>query len=655
MSSATVERPLSRAAGRGSAESGPVETSPRPPRAALLVSRLRACGRALGLYPIPFLALAGLAAGSFFRYLSPWPQAGSWIWFGTLLAGGLPLVVRTGRRLLGGKFASDVIAMLAILAALLLDQAFAGVIIVLMQSGGEALDLYAFHRASSSLEELLRRAPRVAHRRTDDRIDDVPVEAVKVGDRLVLRTGDVLPVDGIVASAEALLDESTISGEPLPRRRASGESVVSGTLTVGPPFELVAERPAGESQYARIVELVRSAQERKPTIQRLADRYAVWFTPLTLAVAAIGWWFTNSPQTALSVLVVATPCPLIIATPIAVVGAVNRASDRGLVVKSGVAIEEIGRAQAVVFDKTGTITSGQPEVERIVELAPTSGVSEILRWSAALEALSSHPLAAAIVRAARVARTPAGTVTEVEEFPGAGMAGVVDGHRVVVGSASLVRSRFHRSLEAEIARVRSETETRGRMLSFVLVDGVVVGAVLFADRVRPGVHEMVDRLTQLGVRHVVLLTGDSEANAREVAEGVGIREWKAELLPEQKVDHVRAYRNRYGSTVMVGDGINDAAALAAASVGVAMGARGAAISAEAADVVLLVDDVTRVVEGVSLGQRMVRIARQGILFGLGASLILMTIAAAGHILPAFGAVLQELIDVAVIFNALRVR
>jgi heavy metal translocating P-type ATPase len=612
-------------------------------------------GRLARRYPLPFIAISGLAVGASLTYLFPLGWLGRYVWLGTLLVGGLPLVYQTLRRLWRGEFASDVIAMLAIVAALALDQAFAGVIIVLMQSSGEAIDSYAFHRASASLRELLKRAPRRARRRRDDRLEEVSVEEVAVGDRLVVLAGDMIPVDGAVASTEAFVDEAALTGEPVPRRRVTGDRVLSGSLNVGAPFDMVAEQLAKESVYARIVQLVRSAQERKPPLQRLADRYAVWFTPLTLVVAAIGWLWTTSPQTALAVLVVATPCPLIIATPIAVIGAVNRAADWGLVVKSGGAIEEIGRAKVVVFDKTGTLTSGHPEVDGVVPFDPAWTPEALLRIAGSLEQLSSHPLAKATARSAAEKGGPLPTPEEVVETGGAGVEGRVGGRRVIVGSASLLRQRLG-SDPTPLWTLHYPTDSRlSRLLAFVAVDGVPAGAISYSDRLRPGVPAMVDRLSRIGVERVALLTGDTSANAESTARLAHIGEFAGDLMPEGKVARIREYRERYGSTVMVGDGINDAAALASASVGVAMGAGGSGISAEAADMVLLVDDVTRVADGIALGQRMVRIARQGIFFGLGTSLVLMAIAARGLVLPAIGATLQELLDVVVIANALRVR
>ena len=619
------------------------------PRSSNAVRRLTRFGRS---YPLPFVAAAGLAIGLYLTYVAREGEVGTYLWLGTLVVGGLPLVIATLRRLLRREFASDVIATLAILGALVLNQPFAGVIIVLMQSGGEAIEDYAHRRATASLDRLVRRAPRWAYRYREGAVEQVAAETVRPGDRLAIRKGDVLPVDGVVDSELAVLDESAVTGEGLPKNRARGSSVLSGTVNVGPTFDLVAARASGESQYARIVTLVRDAQTRKPAVQRLADRYAVWFTPTALAVALLAAYLDRSALTALAVLVVATPCPLILATPIAVLRAVDRASERGIITKSGAAVEEIGRAQVVLFDKTGTLTSGRPEVERIVPLSSATP-ERILELAAAVEQYSSHPVADAIAR--KAPGGPRSSVSNHHEFPGAGVSGTVEGRRVVFGSRTLCEALARRTLEAESDRLRSTGTVSGRLVSFLLVDGAPVGAVLFEDPMRPEVVGLAQRLRRLNVREVGLLTGDNRANAEEIAARAGISNVAADLLPEQKVERVGEFRRRYGSTIMVGDGINDAAALASASVGIAMGAQGAGVTSEAADAVLLVDDVSRVADGIALGQRMLRVARQGIIFGLGASLVLMGIASFGLIAPADGAILQEALDVAVIFNALRVR
>lgn len=603
-------------------------------------------------YPIPFVAVLGLSVGLYLTYISGQPDFGRYLWYATLIVGGLPLVYATARRLWHREFASDIIASLAILAAIALDQSFAGVIIVLMQSGGEAVEDYAHFRATASLDRLVRRAPRWAYRYRGTIVERIPVGQVRPGDRLAVRNGDILPVDGSIASETATIDESAVTGEPLPKTRAAGAQVLSGTVNVGPTFDLVALRLSDESQYARIVELVRHAQTEKPAIQRLADRYATWFTPTTVVIAILAAYFDHSALTGLAVLVVATPCPLILATPIAVLRAVDQCSDRGIVMKSGAAVEEIGRTQVVLFDKTGTLTSGRPEVERVVTLGSLDA-EELVRLAAALEQFSSHSLAASIARRFSGGHLP--SVSNHHEFPGAGVAGIIEGREIVVGSKGLCEMITKRPLEKEWDSVLKSGVTRGRLVSFVLVNGQALGAILFEDPIRPEVPGLADKLRRLGVKEVGLLTGDNRSNAEEIAFRAGITTVEADLLPEAKVARVGEFRRKFGSTVMVGDGINDAAALASASVGIAMGAQGAGVTAEAADAVLLVDDVSQVADGIALGQRMLRIARQGILFGLGASLILMGIASFGFIAPADGAIIQEGLDVMVIFNALRVR
>jgi heavy metal translocating P-type ATPase len=514
--------------------------------------------------------MAGLALGAYWAYLGGRPTLGSPVWLGTLLVGGIPLVFGTVRRLLHGQYASDIIAALAIGAAVARDQAFAGVIIVLMQSGGEALDRYAFHRASSSLDALLQRAPRPALRKTGAGIEEVQVEEVRPGDLVTVRTGDIISVDGDIVSAFAVLDESAVTAEPLRRRRQTGEAIRSGSMNVGTAFEFRATRLSRESQYAKIVDLVRTAQARKPAIQRMADRYAVWFTPMTIGLAVVAALFTHSAITTLAVLVVATPCPLILATPIAVVGAINRASDRGLVVKSGAAMEELGQARAVLFHKTGPITSGRPEVREVVGFGSTRA-EDLLRYAGAVEQLSSHPLAEAVVREARARLPDLPSATQPHEFAGAGIAATVGGHRILVGSSRLCATESRPAARTEPAALPSLEPGAGHVASFALIDGVPVGAIVFADRLRPEVPALTARRSELGIRHVGLVTGDSRSNAEEMARRAGIRSVSAELLPEADVEPVREIRRRVGSTVMVGDGIHDAAAPVTASVGVAVG------------------------------------------------------------------------------------
>jgi heavy metal translocating P-type ATPase len=552
-------------------------------------------------------------------------------------------VLQTLRGMLRGRFAADIVAMLAILTAVVLGQYFAGVVIALMQSGGEALERYAMGRASSSLEALLARAPKVGHRMRRGQVEEVPVSEIHVGELLLIRPGDLVPVDGEVSSGTSTVDQSALTGEPLPIRAVPGTPLLSGSVNLEGALEMRASRPAEQSQYQQIVRLVERARREKPPLQRLADRFAVWFTPATLAMCAVAWLLTGSATAVLAVLVVATPCPLILATPIAVIAGISRAAELGVIVKTGAAIEQLGRARAVVFDKTGTLTLGHPTVERI---EATDGVApdELLRIAGAVEQLSSHHLGKAIAEAAgKLGRVP--PAVGFLETPGAGVAALVEGREVAVGSAGFLSSRGVPVPEAP----------PGRTSAYVSVDGRLAGTIEFADRLRHQVPSLMQRLAVLGVTDTVMLTGDREASAEVIAAQAGIRTVRANLLPVDKVTAVGELKRRFGTVVMVGDGINDAPALAAATVGIAMGEHGTAVSAEAADLVLLVDDISRVGDAMAISRRMRRIALQSIGVGLGVSFALMVIASRGLLTPALGAVLQEALDAAVILNALRVR
>ncbi len=604
-------------------------------------------------YPLPFVALAGLVAGGVLMLALGDYDIARWVWYGTLVVGGAPVVAKTIRGMLEGRFAADVVAMLAIVTAILTDEAFAGVIIVLMQTGGEAIDDYGFRRASSSLEALIARAPRLARRKRNDTLEEVKVEEVRVGDVLVVRPGDLVPVDGAVLSGTAEVDESALTGEPLPRVKGAGEELLSGSVNVGPPFEITASRVSGESQYSRIVELVRKAQGERPPIQRLADRYAIWFTPITAAIAIFSFILTRSVDAFLAVLVVATPCPLILATPLAVISGVNRAAKENIIVKSGAAIEQIGRGRVVIFDKTGTLTYGTPVIDRVVCFDGDRG--EMLRLAASVEQLSSHPVAVSMAREGRERFGELLPASNFSESPGQGVEADVGGKKVAVGSQIFVERSIGRSFDSKSDEVLREVQRKGSLVSFIAVDGQPAGMIVFSDQLRPGVPVLIQKLRDLGVDQTVMLTGDNAVNAGTIAREAGIEKVEANLLPEQKVNEVRKLTAQYKASIMVGDGINDAPALATATVGVAMGAHGTGISAEAADVVLLVDDVTKVGEGIKIGQRMLHIAKQSIFFGMGGSFVMMGVASLGYIQPAVGAIMQEILDVVVILNALRAR
>lgn len=604
-------------------------------------------------YRLPTFAFAGLLVGVIF-YLSGNHYAAGIAWNAVLILGGIPLVLETMKKVSKGVFSADVVATLAIIVALLLGDAFPGAIIVMMQSSGEALERYGFKRASSSLEELIARAPKTARRKQGKVIEEISADAVEIGDILVIRHGDMVPVDGVVTHGMAYLDESALTGEPVPKKKKMGDAVLSGSVNSSGTFEMKTSKKSSQSEYAKIVELVKKAQQEKPGIQRLADKYAVYFTPLTLIIAGAGFVLTGRFETVLAVLVVATPCPLIIAVPIAVIAGVNRAANSGIIVKSGAAIEQIGNAQMIFLDKTGTITYGEPLVERVIPVGKYSS-RELLYKSACVEQLSAHPLAVALTKKARKSFGKLEAPKKFKEHPSSGVEGWLGKEHIAVGSRKFYEKITGMEFIGDYQKMVDQENEKGSLCSLIAINGDLAGIIVLKDKLRPGIKKMLSELEGMGVQNIHMLTGDNDANARVIAEEAGLENYDTGLLPEDKARIVKSATEGGLDTVMVGDGINDAPALATATVGVAMGARGTGISAEAADVVILVDDATKIGEAVKIGKRMVRIAKESIFFGIGASLVLMVIAGFGYIPPAIGAVLQEVIDVTVILNALRVR
>ena len=572
------------------------------------------------------------------------------VWAAGLALTGLPVVWRTLRGVAAGRFAADLVAMLAIVAALALGEPLAGLIVVLMQTGGEALERYAEGRASDAVRELEAAAPRLAHRVGAGGLEDIAADEVAVGDELFVRPGELVPCDAVVIEGRSQVDTARLTGEPLPVSATAGTRLLSGSRNLDGPLTVRATARAEESQYARIVELVRTAQESKSPLQRLADRYAVWFTPITLLVCAVAYAFTGDPVRVLSVLVVATPCPLILATPVAVVGGINRAAKHGIIFRHGSALEQTARITAAVFDKTGTLTIGRPQVGRVLAAAPFTA-DEVLRLAAAVEHGSGHLLARTLVDEAVARGIEAPEARGISEAPGEGVTGEAEGRWVAVGGWSFVVSR-HPEAEAGLHAALGGAGSEG-LRAYVTVDGHGAGVVEYADRLRPGLPEFMATLRGLGIRRTLLLSGDDQANATAVGRSVGIQEVYGGLLPAEKVAFVQRLMKEGEHVLMVGDGTNDAPALSTATVGVALASGGGGITAEAADAVILADDPTRVAEAIAISRRTLRLARQSIWAGLGLSGVAMIAAALGYIPPIAGALLQEGIDVAVILNALR--
>jgi heavy metal translocating P-type ATPase len=596
----------------------------------------------------PAAAIAALLAGLILRQTSQSTVSAHAVWTVGLWAIGLPVLLRTALGALRGRLAADLVAALAIVAAMVLDQPFAGLVIVLMQTGGEALEHYAERRASAAVRELEAQAPRLAHRMEGPRISDVPAEAIGVGERILVRPGELVPCDGIVEQGSSQIDVARLTGEPLPQRASPGTLLRSGTLNLDGPLEIQVTARAEASLYARIVELVRTAQASKAPLQRVADRYAVWFTPVTLAIALIAYLISQDPLRVLAVLVVATPCPLILATPVAIIGGMNRAARRQIIVRHGGALEALAAVDAVVFDKTGTLTEGRPRVAEVQAIAPFLE-QEVLGLAAAVEQGSGHLLARTVVEAAHQRGLALAPAREITEAAGRGVWGRVDGRWVTVGALSLVRERE----PGAAARLSSLHDGGPALRAYVAVDGRPAGSITYADRVRRDASSVVMALRRMGMQHIALLSGDHAQNVAAVAREVGIEEIAADLLPEDKVRYLERLATQSRRVLMVGDGTNDAPALSTAAVGLALAAHGGGIAAEASDVVLLVDELGRVPEAVAFGRRTLRIARQSIVVGLGLSGAAMVVASLGWLQPAVGALVQEAIDVAVILNALR--
>jgi heavy metal translocating P-type ATPase len=570
------------------------------------------------------------------------------VWTLGVILLGAPIVFETLRNALKGRFATDVVASLSIIGSVALDQPLAGLVIVLMQSGGEALERYAEGRASAAVRALEEAAPRIAHRVDGERVTDIPVTDIVVGEDLLVRPGELIPCDGIIVGGESELDTSSLTGEPVPVVARPGVGVMSGTTNGFGPLRIRATALAAESQYARIVELVRTAQASKAPLQRLADKYAVWFTPITLALCAVVVGVTHDWIRALSILVVATPCPLILATPVAIVGGINRAARRNIIIRPGRAHQQMSSAKVAVFDKTGTITIGKPRVTA-VHVARGFSRDDVMRWAASVEQGSSHLLARVLVEAAEANGIHPIAAERHTEAPGQGVYGIVDGHEIRVGARAYVLPHCDGGVIDAAELEHSDATLR----AYVAVDQRLAAVVEYADEIRADLPRVLAALRDFGFTRTVLLSGDHAPIARAVAERAGIPETYGDLLPTAKAEFIERLRAENGVVMMVGDGVNDAPALSAADAGVALAGHGGGVTTEAADVIILIDSLDRVADALGISRRTMAIARQSIRVGLGLSGLFMIVAAFGVLPPVIGAGVQEVIDVAVILNALR--
>jgi heavy metal translocating P-type ATPase len=618
---------------------------------------LRAVPRKLIEHRAPVLttvALCAIAAGGIVHTIGL-PSAGGDVWRATVALLAAELAVEVVHTIVTDHHMGvDTIALIAMIGSLALGQELAGAVVGLMFSSGQTLEDLASTRARRELTALAQRAPTSARRKLGERIERVTIDRVQAGDTIIVRTGEVVPVDGTLQTAEAVIDTSTLTGEPLPVTLESGMSVLSGTTNAGTPFEVTADRPASESAYAALVRLVDQAQAHRAPFVRTADRYAGFILPATLLIAGAAWILSGDPVRALAVVVVATPCPLILAAPIAFVCGLSRAARSGVIVKGASAIETLGRARSVLFDKTGTLTIGTPTVRDVIACNHLPA-PQILGLAASVDQVSAHVLGDALERAATESGLRLATPTSVREAPGQGIEGLVDGRRIAVGSDAFVQTAGVVDTEAAASAAVSGRES-GEAHVLVGVDGHLAGVIVMADEPRADAATAVSRLRAEGIRHIALVSGDRNSVAQRVGRQLGLDRVYGEQSPEQKLEVVRALRERpdFAPVIMVGDdGVNDAPALAIADLGIAMGAAGATVSSETADAVITVDRIDRVADAVHAGRRAVSIARQSVLAGMGLSLVAMGVAATGHLPPLAGAVLQDAIDLAVILNALR--
>jgi heavy metal translocating P-type ATPase len=572
------------------------------------------------------------------------------IWATTAAAGVVPALWWVIDALRQRRAGVDLMALLALIGALAVREYFAGALIAVMLATGRTLEARAGARARREMHALLDRAPRTAHRYQDGQLTEPDLDAIEVGDLLLVKPGEVVPVDGRVESGVAVLDESSLTGESVPVEHTPGADVRSGAVNQGAPFDLRATTTARDSTYAGVVRLVSEAQASTAPFVRLADRYAGIFVVVSLMLAGIAWAVTGDLRRAVAVLVVATPCPLILAAPVAIVGGLSRAAQRGVMVKGGGPLERLAAARTLLLDKTGTLTAGAPVVADVVSTTERPA-NEVLRLAASLDQFSPHVLASAIVRAAHERELVLERPDDVEEVPGAGARGRVGGQVISVGKATWAGATANQSA---VHRIRRRAARDGAPVVFVGVDGELIGAVLIDDPIRTDAARTIRQLRRDGIHRVVMVTGDREDVARSIAAVVGVDDVLAERTPAEKVDAVRR-ESQMAPTVMVGDGVNDAPALAIAGCGVAIGARGATASSEAADVVLTVDRLDRLGEALTVARRSHRIAEQSVVTGIGLSVVAMVVAALGWLPPALGALTQEGIDVAVILNALRSR
>lgn len=570
--------------------------------------------------------------------------AARWVLAVTALVVALPLLRGMWEDFRAGTYGVDVLAITAIVTSIVLKEYWAAMVIVLMLTGGEALEDYAEHRSRTELDALLTRAPQKAHVMRGKKIVDIPVSEVKVGDRIIIKPGELVPVDAVVTDGSGSFDESSLTGESVPELKETGARLLSGSQSIDGAVTAKATETAAHSQYQQIIKLVRSAAASQAPFVRMADRYSVPFTLFAFALGGAMWAISGDARRFLEVIIVATPCPLILAAPIAIISGMSRSAKQGIIVRTGSALEKLAQAKTIALDKTGTLTMGKPAVANIVTYGGHTK-DEVLGYASALEVVSTHVLALAINEAALDRKLKVPKARHVRESSGHGLSAVISGKKIFVGRLSHLKKHGVEIPASVTKTIATQTVT------YVAVDETLVGAITFTDEIRPESKATLDQLKRLGIKHFIMVTGDNKATAAAVGKKLGISDIYAEALPAAKLHAIEAVKHR--PVAFVCDGVNDAPVLTAADVGIALGARGSTAASESADLIIMQDNIGHVARAVSIARRTFSIARQSIFVGIGLSVVLMLVFATGRFEPIHGAAIQEVVDIIVIFNALR--
>lgn len=568
------------------------------------------------------------------------PDIAFWI---VAIAGGVmafSMFIGMIQTLKSGKYGIDLLAITAIIATLLVGEYWASLMVLIMLTGGDSLEDYASKQASRELRSLLKNSPQDAHKVSGDEIVDISVDEAELEDILLVKPGEIIPVDGKVVAGNTFVDESSLTGESKPVEKTENDNVMSGSVVKDTPIRIETTKKASDSQYQKLVKLVRESEARPAHFVRLADRYAVPFTIIAYLIGGIAWYISKDPVRFAEVLVVASPCPLILAAPVALVAGMSRSSRNGIVVKSGTTIEKLAKAKTIAFDKTGTLTEGVLSVDQVSSVNDELSHEEILRLAASVEQESTHILARSLVYQAKTADISLMSVKELQEVTGKGVSGIVADKEIKVGNASFIGVT---------------KETTDDTIIYIAVDNKYQGYITFKDVLRPEAKEAIESLRGLGLEEIIMLTGDSPKVANQIAQILNITNVHAHCLPEQKIEVLNSLSEEQRPSIMVGDGVNDAPALAVADIGIAMGENGSTAASESADAVILKDDLTRLTESVRLSKDTMRIAQQSVLIGIFICVVLMLIASTGVIPALLGAALQEVVDTVSILSALRAR